>query len=331
METLIMITHSFRGTLTFAVLVGTLLVSCLVGAQTREQGPWWPHLEWGPDDQAGASNRITPEKILEAVSLVTTGKVYELGQVYERGMPLIGERTYAMFMPGMPSGGPFTDLALVYNDEFLCTEIGQVGTQFDGPGHIGRRMTMADGSVVDVYYNGFTSNEMESPYGLRELGVEHVKPFITRGILIDVAGYKGVETLADSYVVTLADVRGALARQGLNEGDIRNGDALLFNFGWWRLWSDAERVTGNWPGIGKEVAAWVLERKASMVGSDAATDEPTSWAVHHDLMLLHGVLNLELMTFETLLADEVYEFLFVFTPLRLKGATGSPGRPLAIR
>jgi len=317
--------------LVFAVFVGILLASCQLGAQTREQGPWWPHPEWGPEDQAGASNRITPQKILEAVSLVTTGKVYELGHVYERGMPLLGGRTYAMFTPGMPSGGPFTDLAIVYNDEFLCTEIGQVGTQFDGPGHIGRRMTMADGSVVDVYYNGFTSPEMESPYGLRELGVEHVKPFITRGILIDVAGFKGVETLANGYLVTMADVRGALARQGLDEEDIRNGDALLFNFGWWRLWSDAARLASNWPGIGKEVAAWMLERKVSMVGSDAATDEATSFAVHHDLMLLHGVLNLEFMNFETLLADEVYEFLFVFTPLRLKGATGSPGRPLAIR
>jgi kynurenine formamidase len=68
-----------------------------------------------------------------------------------------------------------------------------------------------------------------------------------------------------------------------------------------------------------------------MVGSDAATDEGTSLAVHHDLMLLHGILNLEFMTFESLLADDVYEFLFIFTPLRLKGATGSPGRPLAIR
>ena len=312
-------------------LLAVASMASMASGQTREEGPWWPHPEWGPHDQSGASNRITPEKVLEAVSLVKTGKLYELGHVYERGMPLIGERTYALFTPGMPSGGPFTDLDIVYNDEFLCTEIGQVGTQFDGPGHIGRRMTMADGSVVDVYYNGFTSEELESPYGLRELGVEHVKPFITRGILIDVAGFKGVDTLPDGYVVTTADVQGALARQGMSEADIRKGDALLFNFGWWRLWSDAERVTSNWPGIGKEVAEWVLERAPSMVGSDAATDEGTSLAVHHDLMLLHGILNLEFMTFESLLADDVYEFLFIFTPLRLKGATGSPGRPLAIR
>ena len=311
-------------------MLGIMLSAPSTMAQTREQGPWWPHPEWGPDDQAGSSNRITPEKILEAVSLVRTGKVYELGHVYERDMPLGRNRSYAMFMPGMPTGGPFGNHGLVYNDEFLCAEIGQVGTQFDGPGHIGKPMSMDDGSTIDVYYNGFTSDEMESPYGLRKLGVEHVKPFITRGILIDVAGYKGVETLPNDYVITMADVRGALTRQGIGDADIRVGDALLFNFGWWRLWPDAKRFNSNWPGIGKDVAEWVLERKVSMVGSDAATDEDED-AVHHDLLLLHGILNLEFMIFDTLLADDVDEFLFVFTPLRLKGATGSPGRPLAIR
>jgi hypothetical protein len=202
-----------------ACLLAIASTASSVSGQTRDKGPWWPHPEWGPADQAGASNRVTPEKILEAVSLVSTGKVYELGQVYERGMPLVGQRSYAMFIPGMPTGGPFGDQNLVYNDDFLCTEIGQVGTQFDGPGHIGRRMTMADGSTVDVYYNGFTSDEMEAPYGLRELGVESVKPFITRGILIDVAGYKGVETLPNGYVVTLAGCAGpgGVGRSGRQE------------------------------------------------------------------------------------------------------------------
>ena len=66
----------------FAVCVlGIMLSAPSPMAQTRDQGPWWPHPEWGPDDQAGSSNRITPEKILEAASLVRTGKVYELGHV----------------------------------------------------------------------------------------------------------------------------------------------------------------------------------------------------------------------------------------------------------
>jgi kynurenine formamidase len=309
---------------------GAVMTSPGWGQATQEK-PWWPHPLWGGDDQSGGSNWITPEKVLEAISLATTGKVYELGHVYERGMPLLMQRSYSMFIPSFPTGGPFGP-DLVYNDEFLCTEIGQVGTQFDGPGHIGKRVTMEDGSTDDVWYNGVRGDDMRGPYGLLKLGVEHVKPYITRGILIDVAGYKGVETLPNGYEVTLADVRGALARQGLTETAIKPGDALLFNYGWWRLWSEPEPIlTFSWPGIGREVARWIVDRQASMVGSDAATDHAGTFAVHEELILKHGIFNLEFMDFETLLADRVYEFLFVFTPLRFKGATGSPGRPLAIR
>lgn len=75
MKHVLAVTHA----LTLACLVAA---SATVGAQSREKGPWWPHPIWGPNDQAGGSNWITPEKILEAVSLVKTGKVYELGHVY---------------------------------------------------------------------------------------------------------------------------------------------------------------------------------------------------------------------------------------------------------
>lgn len=132
-------------------------------------------------------------------------------------------------------------------------------------------------------------------------------------------------------MVTLEDVLGALEAQGMSEKDLRPGDAVLFNFGWWRLWPDPEVMSTAWPGIGRPVADWIVEREASMVGSDAATDQAGQWAVHEELILKHGIFNLELMNFEALFRDRVHEFMFVFTPLRLKGATGSPGRPLAIR
>ena len=78
----------------------TLLLASLLPlaahAQTREAGPWWPHPEWGATDQAGASNRITPEKIVASLRLVQTGRVYEIGQVYERGMPMGGTRDFAL-------------------------------------------------------------------------------------------------------------------------------------------------------------------------------------------------------------------------------------------
>jgi kynurenine formamidase len=298
--------------------------------QTREKGPWWPHPIWGPNDQAGASNWITPAKILEAISLVKTGKVYELGHVYERGMPLLGQRSFAMFsVPGAPREGD----QLIFNEEFVSAEIGQVGTQFDGLGHVGKRMMMADGTTADVFYNGVTAREMQSRNGLVQLGIEKIKPYITRGLLIDIAGYKGLEILPNAYEVTLSDVRGALAKQGVAESQITPGDALFLNFGWSRLWNDPQRIVANWtrrPGIGPDVVEWIVSRRVSMVGSDASADHANA-AVHHELTLKNGIPNLEFMDFEALLADRVYDFMFVFAPLPLKGATGSPGRPLAIR
>ena len=317
-------------TLLFA-LAASLVWSLLpVAAASQETERWWPHPRWGPDDQAGGSNWITPEKVLEAVQLVETGKIYDLSHVYEPGMPVFPGRTFSLYIPSFPTGGTLGP-DLVYNDELVVGEIGQVGTQFDGPGHVGKRVTAEDGTVEHIFYNGVRGSEMKGAYGLRKLGVEHVGPYVTRGVLIDVAGYKGVETLPDRYVVTLEDVRGALEAQGMSEEDIRPGDAVLFNFGWWRLWPDPKVMSAAWPGIGRPVADWIVERGASMVGSDAATDEATEWAVHDELTLKHGIFNLELMNFEELLQDGVHEFMFVFTPLRLKGATGSPGRPLAIR
>jgi kynurenine formamidase len=295
--------------------------------QTKDEGPWWPHAVWGPEDQAGASNWITPEKILKAISLVKTGKVYEMGHIYERGMPLLGQRSFAMFLvPGTPRA----DSGLVFNSEFLSAEIGQVGTQFDGFGHIGKRVQMEDGTVADVYYNGITFDDMRSRYGLLQLGVEKIKPYFTRGILVDVAGYKKLEILPNDYEVTMSDVRGAMAVQGLDENQIDPGDALFFNFGWGSLWNEPERILSNWrrrPLAAQDVLDWIVDRSPSVVGWDTGA----SGAAHAQLIMMNGIPNLEFMNYRELIDDGAFEFMFVFTPLRLKGATGSPGRPLAIR
>jgi kynurenine formamidase len=305
-------------------------------AQTRQTGPWWPNAEWGAMDQAGASNRITPEKIVASLRLVQTGRVFEIGQVYERGMPLGGTRDFALRL--VPAIEPTGQNRVLYNDEFLAAEVGQVGTQFDGLGHIGGEVRYADGSLHRVFYNGFTTAEMNAGTGLRQLGIEHIKPLITRGVLIDLPGYKNVQRLDGGYEVTLADVRGALARQGIAEGSIMPGDAVLFRYGWAQLWgSPADYMAARLPGIGLEVARWLVERKVTATGGDTSTNEvspnPTGLTipVHQELMMKNGIFNIENMTFEELAAARVYEFLFVATPIRFKGATGSPLRPLAIR
>jgi kynurenine formamidase len=323
--------------------IGCWVLAALLGsgavAQTREQGPWWPHPIWGAEDQAGASNWITPAKVLEAVELVTAGKVYELGQVYERGMPMFGERTYALHIPGAPTYNiPFGKNQLIGNDEFLCTEVGQVGTQFDGLTHIGTRMAMADGAVQDVYYNGFTGEEILGTYGMRELGIEKIKPIVTRGILIDIAGEKGVDRLPKGYEVTVEDIRSALAKQGMSEESIRAGDALFFRYGWSSLWSEPEQYNDSPAGIGLAAAQWVVDREATMIGSDSWTSEVVPnpdpelvFPVHQLLLPQNGIFNLENLQFDGLFEDGVNEFLFVFSPVPFKGATGSPGRPIAVR
>ena len=201
-------------TFRLSLLLCILTLASPSSAQTRERGPWWPS-RWGPNDQAGASNWITPEKILAAVRLVKTGKTYELGQPYNSAMPLGYGRSYTLTIPSRPRMVRSGSNQLVAHDEFLAASIGQVGTQFDGPGHIGKRIRMADGSIQDVFYNGFTREEMRDPYGLKRLGVENVKPIVTRGVLIDVAGLKNVATLPAGYEVTVRRrAGGAPARRG---------------------------------------------------------------------------------------------------------------------
>jgi kynurenine formamidase len=305
-------------------------------AQTRTTGPWWPSTEWGPQDQAGASNRITADKIVAALRVVRTGQVYEVGHVYEAGMPLVAARTFAMTL--LATGRPQGANRVVYNDEFLATEVGQVGTQFDGLGHIGGEVQFEDGTVDRVFYNGVTASEMNASNGLQALGVEHVKPIITRGVLVDVPRFKNVARLERGYEVTLADVRGALARQGIEEASITPGDAVLFRYGWAQLWDSPAEYGGSAPGIGLEVARWLVERQVTATGADTSSTEVSPnpngelvIPVHQELMMKNGIFNIENMTFEELAADEAYEFLFIATPIRYKGATGSPLRPLAIR
>jgi kynurenine formamidase len=165
-----------------------------------------------------------------------------------------------------------------------------------------------------------------------------VKPIISRGIMLDIAGYKGVPRLTAGYEVTVADVRGALGKQGIAENSITPGDVIIFRYGWAQLWKDPTTYGGSSPGIGMEVARWLVSKQVCMTGADTGPTEvipnPDSdlfVPVHQELIMKNGIFNLENMDMEQLATDKVYEFQFIFTPLRLVGATGSPGRPIAIR
>ena len=261
-----------------------------LNAQTREQGPWWPHPLWGADDQAGASNWVTPEKIVEASKWIKTGKTYELGHIYEREMFVPSNRTFQLFIPSFPTYGPFGEDRVVFNDEVLIAQIGQVGTQFDGLGHPGLQIDMEDGTTTEVFYNGYSTAEMRDPFGLQKLGIEHVKPLITSGILIDVAASIGEAVLDNGYEVSLSEVKAALTKQGIAEDEITPGDAILFNFGWWRNWPTDFVMGDRRPRISMEVVQWLLEKQPSMVGSDAILDGEI-FNAHVELTLKNGIFN----------------------------------------
>jgi kynurenine formamidase len=326
---------------TASMAAGSLLAQAQVAqAQATGDTPlgpkWWPS-RWGDKDEAGASNWITPAKVLEAAKLIKTGKIYEIGRVYEAEMPLFGARVFAVRIPGTPTGGPFGKNKLVYHDEFVATEIGQVGTQFDGLGHIGC-IVGKDGDMTEMrYYNGFTEHEMASAYGLQKLGIEHCKPFFTRGVLVDVAGLKG-RMLNQGEEISVADVQAALQKQNIAESSIQPGDGVFFNTGWGSLWKkDNAKFNGGEPGIGLDVARWCAGKQLALVGSDTWATEVVPnpnpdlvFAVHNELITKNGIFNHENLDFDELIKDKISEFVYVFSPLRIKGGTGSPGRPIAI-
>ncbi len=311
---------------------------------------WWPHPIWGEGDEAGSTNWYTkPEVVLRAMAQVRKGKTVRLGQIYEPDMPLLLGRGYALRTPGVPTGGPFGHQMMMYNDEYFAGDISQVGTQFDGIGHIGIAVgELTDNSKI-YFYNGFTAEEMKSPYGLLRLGAEKMHPIVARGILLDIAKARGVEVMEAGEVITMADVRKALEVQGMADFEFEEGDALMFRTGWDRYWiTDNEKYNNGCPGIGMEVARWVAEEvKAGVTGADnwpvdavcgkgtkCEVPEGCEFCVHAYLQARHGIPNQESLKLQELadaLAEEgIYTFAYVFTPVPIKGATGSIGSPVAI-
>jgi kynurenine formamidase len=305
------------------VLAGMAIVVAV--AVTRGQSDRWYPSRWGAADQRGAANRITPAKVLEARDVIKQGTLYQLGHVYEPGMPMFGTRHYSLRVPqafSMPGKNQ-----AVYHDEIVSGELGQIGTQFDGLGHLG---------IGDLFYNGNKRSEFAQAEGLTRLGIENVGAIVTRGVLIDVAKFKGVEQLQGGYEITAADLKGALQRQGVQ---IRSGDMVLIHTGWGSLWmKDNARFIANEPGIGLAAAQLLVDAEVVVVGADTwgvevmpNPDSSLSAPVHQLLLARNGIYLHENLITADLARDNAYEFMYSYAPLRLKGATGSPGNPIAIR
>lgn len=317
----------------------------------------WSPSEWGADDKAGAVNRTTPEIVMKAVGLVKQGKVATLGKVYQSDAPAFGSRGWRMTIPGVPTGGPFGGQQLVYNDEYLATEIGQIGTQFDGPGHIG--VITSKGMY---FYNGrFLEDPNITGYGMGPLGVEHVaqKGFVCRGVLLDAVALRGGQlpipkenNMTDPGIVTAKDIMEMEKRQGI--APIGEGDCVFLYTGHGNIWhprdwdtydaaEKAKRIAlfnSGEPGFGTSACELMAERKIILTGADTWAVEAVGkgfggegvqpFECHIKLQTKRGIWNIENLDLTQLVEDKAYEFLFVWSPLKMKGATGSPGNPVAL-
>ena len=311
-----------------AFLAGMLLV---VSADRALAQSWRPPSEsercpskWGPQDQRGAGNLMTPQTVLRAARLIGTGEIIELGHVLHSAMPFFPGR-HLDILTKRTNVLPQSNNR-ISNEEMVIGELGQIGTQFDGFSHQG---------IGNSFYNCFSQDDIATRTGFAKLGVEQVGGLMTRGVLLDIAALKGVEMLPDAYEITAQDLQAALTRQHLT---LEAGDAVIVHTGWGALWEkDNARYTKTDPGIGVGAAEWLATQRPLLVGSDnwsvevnPSPDPQISSPVHQIMLAVNGIHLLESMKLDELAAQRIYEFALIVQPLKLKGATGSTVAPIAI-
>jgi kynurenine formamidase len=314
----------------YVVMIAAVLTAATVcAAQTPS---WIPPADsarcpskWGAGDQRGAGNHMKPQSVLKAASLIKTGEVFELGHVLSPAMPLSAGRRFELLTK--PTAPPLGTNQRASNEELIVAEMGQVGTQFDGFAHQ---------THGDSFYNCFKADDIATRTGFTKLGIQNVGALMTRGVLIDIAGYKGVDMLPDTYEITVADLEGALQKQNIT---LQPGDAVIMHTGWAKLWGkDNARYSKGNPGIGVKAAEWIISKDPMLMGADTAPVEVSpnpdpllSLPIHEMALAINGVHLLENLDLEDLAAKRVYQFAFIMEPLKLEGATGSTVAPIAIR
>jgi kynurenine formamidase len=314
-------------------LIVTLIVGVVViGGGRAAAQTWQPPTDsqrcpskWGAGDQRGAGNHMKPETVLRAARLIKTGEVFELGRVLAEGMPLPAGRRFEILTkrtrndPGTNRRGS--------NEELVVAEIGQVGTQFD---------TFSHQMIGSSMYNCFTLEQTASRTGFSKLGVEQVGALVTRGVLLDIAGLKGVPVLAETYEITPQDLQQALTAQKLT---LQPGDAVLIHTGWGTHWgTDGARYQRSSPGLGTAAAEWLAKQDPMLVGADNTAveispnpDKQLAGPVHQVFLVVNGIHLLENLRLDELAARRAHEFALIVEPLKIQGGTGSTVAPIAIR
>lgn len=300
--------------------------------------------KWGPNDELGTANYITPDKVLEALKLPRKGQVISMALPYDANGPQTG--AFRRINPVLQflttgtdhaagrqlyGGKPFPR-GLGYADDSITMPL-QSGTQWDALAHIFHNGKM---------WNGYDAAEV-SGLGAARNGIHNHKTFgVGRGVLLDVPRYKGVEYLERGYPITIEDLDGTAAAEGV---EVREGDIVLVRTGemgrclreGWGTYAG-----GDAPGLSFYTAPWLYEKRIAAIAVDTwgfevrPNELPDSFQPLHIVAIVYmGLLVGEIFNLEDIAAacaeDGVYEFLFVGPPLPFTGAVGSPLNPLAIR
>jgi len=296
---------------------------------------------WGKDDQIGTLNNVTPEDVINAGKLIRKGKVFALGLSLKEPIQsgLFGGRwnpIHTMLATGTDAVAGNQDEPypyLRYADDAINMPC-QASTQWDALCHI---------FLDDKMYNGYDARLVDAR-GAKKLGIEHVRDkMVGRGVLLDVARFKGVDSLDDGYAVTIADLNDTAAAQGV---EIRKGDFVIVRTGHQERclakkdWSGY--AGGAAPGFAFETCYWIRENDIAAICSDTwgcevrpnETDEanqPWHWVVIPAIGISMGEIFYLKELAEDCAADKVYEFFFTAPPLHLPGGAGSPINPQAVK
>lgn len=290
---------------------------------------------WGPEDQIGTLNMMTEATQLEVLSKVRSGKSYDLSVEYFVGMPSfhsLGDPGYQYWLTHTPHGtvvdnpngmGEEMNKKVSYTGDAISMYT-HMGTHIDALNHFG-----LNGKI----WNGFTPEEYLGNKGWKKTGAETIPPIIARGVLLDVADLKG--PLPKNYRITAKDLQLSLEKQDIR---LKRGDVVLIRTGQAQFYEDSEHYLDNYPGISLDAVKWLVEdQEIMLLGADNLSFEAfppereDNWVpVHTYLLAEKGVMFIEQMYLEELSKDRQYEFAFIATSLKLRGASGSPMRPLAI-
>ncbi|MFY9957654.1 cyclase family protein [Bradyrhizobium sp.] len=294
---------------------------------------------FGPDDQIGATNRITPTVTKAAAAEIQTGAVIPMAYNLVDGVPLFGTRftktmlTTASLVPG----GEYGKNKLTYMEDTYLSQ-SHVGTHIDGMGHIG---------IMDCYYNQTPMGKFVTQNGLKKLGLENLKTFATRGVIIDMvkvfqdAGKLKTNPacrtpcLDGGTVITDADIQAGLKMYNVS---LREGDAVFVHTGWGDLFNQfpAQNATYNKsePGISKAAAQWLADQKVVSVGTDTwavevipSEDAMEAFPVHAILLTDNGIHIIENVRTDLIAAEAASSkratFFLSMTVPKAVGTTGT--------